>query len=94
MRGGEDSPAHITPAEVADAGGSTLHQIQASRERSWITQVTVAGAEKLARELLADGRLDGVIGVGGSTGSLMATDVMRALPFGLPKVMVSSTCCR
>jgi uncharacterized protein (UPF0261 family) len=91
MRGDADSPAHITPAEVAAAGGSTLHQIQASRERSWITRVIVAGAEDLARELLAEGRLDGVIGVGGSTGSLMATDVMRALPFGLPKVMVSST---
>jgi uncharacterized protein (UPF0261 family) len=41
--------------------------------------------------LLKDQKLDGVIGLGGSTGSLMATTVMRALPFGIPKVMISST---
>ena len=36
-------------------------------------------------------KLDGIIGIGGSTGSLMATDIMRALPFGVPKLMISST---
>ena len=51
----------------------------------------INGAIKLARDLMDSGRLAGVIGLGGSTGSLMATDVMRALPFGIPKLMVSST---
>ena len=40
---------------------------------------------------MKDGKLDGVIAMGGSTGSLMATDVMRTLPFGMPKLMISST---
>ena len=38
-----------------------------------------------------EGKLNGVIALGGSTGSLMATEVMRSLPFGIPKVMISST---
>ena len=41
--------------------------------------------------MLEEKKLDGVIALGGSTGSLMATTVMRALPFGIPKVMISST---
>jgi uncharacterized protein (UPF0261 family) len=51
----------------------------------------MAGASRVAAELLADGKLSGVIAVGGSTGTLMATEVMRSLPFGIPKLMISST---
>jgi len=91
LRGGADSPAEITPALVAAAGGSSLQEISSSQQRSHITNVTIAGASKIAQELFNEGRLDGVMGIGGSTGSLMATDVMRTLPFGVPKVMVSST---
>ncbi|HYA41781.1 MAG TPA: Tm-1-like ATP-binding domain-containing protein [Syntrophobacteraceae bacterium] len=91
LRGSADSPAEITPALVATAAGSSLQEITGSQQRSHITNVTIAGASKIARQLLEEGRLDGVIAIGGSTGSLMATDVMRALPFGVPKIMVSST---
>jgi uncharacterized protein (UPF0261 family) len=91
LRGSEDSPAEITAAQVAAAGGSSLEEFRSSRERSHITNIAIAGASEIARKLHADGRLDGVLAIGGSTGSLMATDVMRALPFGVPKIMVSST---
>jgi uncharacterized protein (UPF0261 family) len=91
MRGKGPSPADITPEAVAVAGDSSLKEVHESKERSRITNVTIGGASKLARELYENGRLDGVMGIGGSTGTLMATDVMRALPFGIPKVMISST---
>ena len=91
MRGDGSCPADIMPAQVAAAGGSSVEEIRNSRERSRITDITIAGASKIAGELYAENRLDGVIALGGSTGSLMATDVMRSLPFGIPKVMVSST---
>jgi uncharacterized protein (UPF0261 family) len=91
MRGSIDSPAEISPAQVAAAGGSSLEEIRTSQQRSRITDITICGASKIALELHAEGRVDGVIAIGGSTGALMATDVMRTLPFGIPKVMVSST---
>jgi len=91
MRGEGPTRADITPGEVAAAGGSTIEEIRASAERSRITNITIAGASRIAVERLAAGDLDGVIGMGGSTGSLMATEVMRALPFGIPKLMISST---
>ena len=91
MRGTEPSRAELTPSHVASAGGSTIEEINLSRERSTITNIIIDGATKIARDLYEAGKIHGVMAIGGSTGSLMATDVMRALPFGIPKLMISST---
>jgi uncharacterized protein (UPF0261 family) len=88
---GESSAADISSAEVARAAGTDIEEIRSSRDRKKITRQMINGAVKLASDFLESGRLAGIIGLGGSTGSLMATDTMRSLPFGLPKLMVSST---
>jgi uncharacterized protein (UPF0261 family) len=82
-----DIPAH----RVAEAGGGSFEEIQASRDRTRVTNIMMAGGSRLARDLLQDGKLNGVIGMGGSTGSLMASEIMRSLPFGVPKIIISST---
>jgi len=89
--GADLSAAEIPSSAVAEAGGSTINEIRASRERSKITATMIKGATAIALEKQASEEIQGVIGLGGSTGSLMATEVMRALPFGVPKIMVSST---
>ena len=91
MRGSEGQKPDITAEQIAAAGGSTFEAICESRDRSSNTNTMMAGASRLAVDLLEEKKLDGVIALGGSTGSLMATTVMRALPFGIPKVMISST---
>lgn len=91
MRKTEGTRADVPPERVADAGGSSFEEIHSSRDRTRITNIMMAGASRVAAELLADGKLSGVIAVGGSTGTLMATEVMRSLPFGIPKLMISST---
>ena len=91
MRGKEKSRAELTPSQVASAGGSTIEEINKSKERSTITNIIIEGATKIAKDLYDAGKIDGIMALGGSTGSLMATDVMRALPFGIPKLMISST---
>jgi uncharacterized protein (UPF0261 family) len=48
------------------------------------------GAEHVARSVHAEGRLDGILALGGSGGSSIATRAMRALPVGVPKLMVST----
>ena len=47
-------------------------------------------AAALARRLHAEGRVDGVLGAGGSGNTAIATAAMRALPVGVPKLMVST----
>ena len=99
MRGAEGIDSHavsspcetISPRQVASAAGSSMEEILASRERARITGIIISGAVRMAGELHAKGKVDGVMALGGSTGSLMATEVMRSLPFGLPKLMISST---
>ncbi len=88
---GESFGADITAEQTAKSAGADIEEIRSSRDRKKITRQMIQGASKLALELSQKGRLAAVIGLGGSTGSLMATDVMRSLPFGVPKLMVSST---
>lgn len=90
-RGPRCREADIAAREVAAAGGCTIDEIHACPDRARNTEVMIRGAVEVAKRLVGEGRVTAVVGLGGSTGSLMATDVMRALPFGLPKLMVSST---
>jgi uncharacterized protein (UPF0261 family) len=53
-------------------------------------EIMAAGAAKIALGLVKEGKIRGVIGIGGYSGSFMITAVMQALFFGLPKLMVSS----
>ena len=91
MRANVKLPAEISNAQVAEAGGSDIEEIGQSRERSKITKIMTSGASSLARQYYKEGKVDGVIAMGGSTGTLMASDVMRSLPFGVPKTVISST---
>jgi uncharacterized protein (UPF0261 family) len=90
-RGSDAAEIDIPAARVAEAGGGRFEEIQASRDRTRITNIMMAGGSRIARQLSAEGKLNGVIGIGGSTGSLMATEIMRSLAFGIPKMMISST---
>jgi uncharacterized protein (UPF0261 family) len=90
MRGGQSSQADITPDRIAAAGGSSFEEIRNSKDRAQVTNITIAGAANIAKQLQEEEKIQGVTGMGGATGSLMVTEVMRALPFGFPKLMISS----
>lgn len=90
MKGGSSVKADIPPDEIAKAGGATIHEIRASKDRSKSTNLFIKGGCLTAGRLWREGRLKGIMGLGGATGSLMATEIMRALPFGIPKIMISS----
>lgn len=78
------------PAQVAAAGGSTIEALRERGDRNEAMQVMTRGCVALAREWFAAGRFDGVLGLGGSGGTALATAAMRELPIGVPKVMVST----
>jgi uncharacterized protein (UPF0261 family) len=80
----------VTRWEVAEAGGVDVGQLAAARDRSRALEAMGRGAAEIARRLYAEGRLDGIAGLGGTGGSSVATAAMRALPLGTPKLMVSS----
>ncbi|MBI4788108.1 MAG: Tm-1-like ATP-binding domain-containing protein [Chloroflexi bacterium] len=84
--------ADITPAEIAAAGGSSIETVRGmlAKERDKAISTMAEGMAKRAVELYAAGELQGVIAVAGMTGTFLSLTVMRALPFGLPKVLISS----
>lgn len=88
---GEPAFEGDTPRErVADLGGEALSALQERADRGHAVEVMAAGATEVAMDLLEDGVVDGVLGLGGSGGTSIGTSVMRALPYGIPKVMVST----
>lgn len=90
--GGEPTLApDISSEEVARLGGGNIQEIRASRNTGQITPIMIKGATIKVQELLAKGLLDGIIAFGGASNTTSATTVMKALPFGIPKFMVSST---
>ena len=80
----------VGAAEVAEAGGRSLAELRAAGDRGAAIGVMAAGAAAIVKRLYDEGRIQGVLGMGGSAGTTIATTAMRALPLGVPKVMVST----
>jgi uncharacterized protein (UPF0261 family) len=83
----------VPSAEVARAGGHELAELREHARRDRAMAAMADGARALLRGWLAEGRLLGVIAVGGNQGTSIATAAMCPLPYGLPKVMVSTVAC-
>jgi uncharacterized protein (UPF0261 family) len=82
--------ADITRRAIAAAGGANLDALAASKDRGAALAAMSAGAATVMMKLYGEGRLDGILGVGGGSGTAIATTAMRALPVGVPKVMIST----
>ena len=80
----------ITREEVAAAGGTPLAQLLANPSREVAAPVMAEGAMNTVVKLAKEGKIDGVVGLGGTQGTTLCTKAMRALPYGFPKVMLST----
>lgn len=94
IRGQGHRAASISRWEVARAGGSNLEQVQSLTHEGQALGIMTAGAEVLARQQFDRGLIQGVIGLGGSMGTTLGSAVMRALPLGFPKIMISTMASR
>jgi uncharacterized protein (UPF0261 family) len=80
----------VTREEVAGAIGADVAELAAAGDRGAAVAAMAGGAAIVVRGLHAEGRLDGILGLGGSGGSALVTRAMRELPVGVPKLMVST----
>ncbi|PKL74517.1 MAG: hypothetical protein CVV27_20105 [Candidatus Melainabacteria bacterium HGW-Melainabacteria-1] len=80
----------IGQASVAAAAGRRIEELQNSKDKGFCIATMIEGAAAMAKRLYDEGRLAGVIGIGGAQGTDIGTAAMRALPFGVPKLMVST----
>ncbi len=86
-------PLDIVPdigrAEVALAAGSSLAALRAAGTRGAAVAGMRVGVRRLALDLFAAGRLQGIVTLGGAEGAVLGAYAMKALPIGVPKVIVT-----
>ena len=80
----------ISRWELAKAGRHALEDLLDTRDRGESIAAMAAGAAVVVRQLFEEGRIHGLISLGGSAGTTIGTAAMRSLPAGFPKVMVST----
>jgi uncharacterized protein (UPF0261 family) len=88
------SPPRVKPdfgqTDVAERGGTPLATLIAGGDKRECTMNMVRGAERITKELYEQGRIHGVISIGGAQGTDIGCTAMRALPTGVPRMMVST----
>ncbi|MHB8972142.1 MAG: Tm-1-like ATP-binding domain-containing protein [Pirellulaceae bacterium] len=82
--------ADVTREDVAAAAGADLQAMVAEKDRGSAVAIMSRGAATLVPQLYAAGHLHAILAMGGSGGTSVACAAMRALPLGVPKLMVST----
>jgi uncharacterized protein (UPF0261 family) len=84
-------PGDIRTEQVAARGGMPIEVVREKyrSDRDAATRNQIAGATAIVEELVKAGRVHGIIGIGGATATLVATSIMKRLPFGMPKLMAT-----
>jgi len=82
--------ADVSRDDVARAAGSSLDEASNQPDRGSAISLMAKGASAVVSDLVSAGSIDGILGLGGTGGTTLVTEVMRALPVGFPKLMVST----
>ena len=80
----------ISRHAVARAAKTSIEEILKKADKNHAIRTMTNGAVETAKALYTKGKLDGIISMGGVQGTFIGTTVMQALPFGVPKVMISA----
>ena len=84
-----DCVPDVSRVEVAREGGHELDEIRAAGSRGAAVELMEKGVRAVCLRLWLDGSLDGALCLGGAEGAILGAAAMRALPVGVPKVIVS-----
>ena len=90
VMGQDRYPVDVGPAEVAAAGGASQSSLVELGDRGAALAAMSAGAIRIVADVHAQGRLDGILALGGSGAAALAAPAMRALPIGVPKLLVTT----
>jgi uncharacterized protein (UPF0261 family) len=90
VRGTSEVTADVDAEEVARAAGTTLAQVRELDTRGAALDRMSEGAAAILETLVAQKRIDGVMAMGGTGGTAVASGAFRGLPLGLPKIIVST----
>ncbi len=80
----------VSHEEVAKAAGTSIRDLVAQGKEGLAIELMTQGALSIVQGLYQSGKIHGILALGGSMGTSLATAVMRSLPIGIPKLMVST----
>jgi uncharacterized protein (UPF0261 family) len=80
----------VSREAVYAAAGTSVDAMAKAGDRGKAIEAAARGVARIITDLDAKDQVSGVLGLGGSAGTTIATAAMRALPFGIPKIMVST----
>ena len=83
-------PADVRRQALFAAAGEDVEKLAASGDRGAAVSAAARGAAAWMARAAAEGNVAGVLAIGGSAGTTIGTAAMRALPIGVPKLMVST----
>jgi len=89
MRSHSASAADVSGGRVAEAAGASWQEIN-ERSREQAAAAMVEGGTRILLEKYAKGEIAGAIGIGGANGTNLVCSILRALPYLVPKVMIST----
>ena len=93
MNVGTGGPSHFRPDIDFYADLIARERLQ-DRGRDGMIQAVISAAGKRILQLYREDRINGIISAGGGTGTHLGTGIMRFLPMGIPKVMISTVASR
>ena len=88
--GDSELSADVTKQDVISAGGGNLAELLVKPNREQSNPFIVAGATKIVKELQESGEIHAVVSLGGTQGTSTCAPIHQALPYGFPKVMLST----
>lgn len=80
----------ISNEEVAKAGGSSLKELREKNDRGTAVTVMANGARNVLNQLVNEGKVAAVFGMGGTAGTTVGATAMKDVPIGIPKLLVST----
>ncbi|MBI5572620.1 MAG: Tm-1-like ATP-binding domain-containing protein [Desulfomonile tiedjei] len=84
----------ISREDVAAAGGMPIADLLAAKDRCLAVRIMMEGGARLLRDLYDQGLFSGIVSMGGGTGTNIVSGIMRAMPVGVPKLIVSTVAAR
>ena len=88
--GDPEAPTTISKHDVAQAADSSIQAAIDSGDENSAMQIMARGSARLTQQWYEDGKIDGMIAMGGTMGTDLALDCARALPMGVPKYIIST----
>lgn len=88
--GDSELQADVTKQEVISAGGGKLEELLVKPSREQSNPFIVAGATKILHDLEKEGKIDAAVSLGGTQGTSTCAPILQSLPYGFPKVMLST----